>query len=460
MPFHLFPKNRPLAESVALKYPVLFLVLAFTMIPVELKPDIDFIISFETGNVSDIIANILGYVPIGFLLGDKGLLKASITGALISIFAELCQLVMLHRDASIADVITNLTGTFLGVLLYAHWSTHKVEIRINHWLAILSSILLVLLGFYVHSLSGDPINQRGLSLPGFLEAQWKPTDNNVKTPFFDGKTSVYLKHSSAYRLAGSMTMTAWINSGSYPEDDASIISQLGKNERGYQLDTTLDTGQRAIGFKLTDACGKPMARYGMTKLMPETWYHVTGVYNAPAQTLDVYLNGKLDNGFLLGSVTTMQRSSRSGILIGSRENFSNKFNFIGSINDVRIYSLPLNKSQIASVMNGHNIDTSETTQNLTSVYQCGPLTDNEDKMLPGIAALIGVLIAFAVLCAWPAAQNIHLVGMSFCAGILLLTLNLSTLPPFNFWLLPLVSMLGGLSIAISIQSKPAPSSIV
>jgi hypothetical protein len=441
-------------------YPVLFLVLAFTIIPVELKPDIDFNFSFETGNLSDIIANILGYVPIGVLLGDKGLLKASSTGALISIFAELCQLAMMHSDASIADVITNLTGTILGTLLCTHWSIHKVEIRINQWLALLSLFLLVLLGFYVHSLSGDPINQRGLSLPGFLEAQWKPADNNDKTPFFDGETSVRLEHSSAYRLAGSMTITAWIKSSSYPEDDAAIFSQLGKNERGYQLDTTLDTGRRTIGFKLTDACGKPMARYGMTQLIPETWYHVTGVYNASAKSLDVYLNGTLDNGFLLGSVTAMQRSSRSGILIGGREKFSNKFNFMGSINDVRIYSSALNKYQITSVMNGHNIDTTGTSQTLTSVYQCGPLTDNEDKMLPGMAALIGVLIAFAILCAWPATQIIHLVGMSFCAGVLFLALNLPTLPPFNFWLLPLVSMLGGLSIAISIQSKSAPSSIV
>ena len=41
-----------------------------------------------------------------------------------------------------------------------------------------------------------------------------------------------------------------------------------------------------------------MFRYGATTLQPNTWYHIAGVYNAANQTLDVYLNGVLDNGQL------------------------------------------------------------------------------------------------------------------------------------------------------------------
>ena len=33
---------------------------------------------------------------------------------------------------------------------------------------------------------------------------------------------------------------------------------------------------------------------------------MTGVYNAQAKTMDVYLNGELDNGFLVGPVTGSQ----------------------------------------------------------------------------------------------------------------------------------------------------------
>ena len=43
-----------------------------------------------------------------------------------------------------------------------------------------------------------------------------------------------------------------------------------------------------------------MARYGATPLALDTWYYVAGVYDAEAKTMDVYLNGELDNGFLRG----------------------------------------------------------------------------------------------------------------------------------------------------------------
>ena len=72
------------------------------------------------------------------------------------------------------------------------------------------------------------------------------------------------------------------------------------NEVGFQLDTTVDQGTRTIGFKLTNSSGGQMFRYGATTLQANTWYYVTGVYNAATQTLDVYLNGQLDNGVLQG----------------------------------------------------------------------------------------------------------------------------------------------------------------
>ena len=54
-----------------------------------------------------------------------------------------------------------------------------------------------------------------------------------------------------------------------------------------------------------------MFRYGATTLQANTWYYVTGVYNAATRTMDVYLNGVLDNGTLLGTVTATQQNSTS-----------------------------------------------------------------------------------------------------------------------------------------------------
>jgi hypothetical protein len=42
------------------------------------------------------------------------------------------------------------------------------------------------------------------------------------------------------------------------------------------------------------------------------------VYDPKAKTPDVYLDGALDNGFLLGTVTDAQDSSRERVYVGRR----------------------------------------------------------------------------------------------------------------------------------------------
>jgi len=150
---------------------------------------------------------------------------------------------------------------------------------------------------------------------------------------FDGKTDyIDFGHPTALRLTSSVTISAWIKSTSNPRDDAAIVSSY--NGVGFQLDTTIDRGPRTIGFKLGSPCGLLMARYGKTPLALNTWYFVAGVYNAEAKTMDVYLNGELDNGFLRGPVMGIQKSSRENVYVGRRSD-SDQFSFAGEIDDVR-----------------------------------------------------------------------------------------------------------------------------
>src|SRR5262249_24523443 len=127
-------------------------------------------------------------------------------------------------------------------------------------------------------------------------------------------------------------------------------SKRGAGSNGYQLDTTIDHGPRTIGFKLTNASGANMARYGATALALNTWYYVTGVYNAAAQTLDVYLNDVLDNGALVGTVTASQQNSTLPVVVGKRSGLSG-FEFNGRIDEVRIYNRALSLAEIKTNMN-------------------------------------------------------------------------------------------------------------
>ena len=129
---------------------------------------------------------------------------------------------------------------------------------------------------------------------------------------------VELGNPAALQLTGSMTVSAWVNSAAFPVDDAAIVSKRASGEVGYQLDTTVDRGPRTIGFKLTSSSGGSMFRYGATTLQANTWYHVTGVYDAATSQLHVYLNGQLDDGTLVGTVTATQQNSAANVNIGRR----------------------------------------------------------------------------------------------------------------------------------------------
>ena len=162
---------------------------------------------------------------------------------------------------------------------------------------------------------------------------------------------VNLGNPTALQFTGSMTVSAWINSSAFPFDDAAIVSKRGSGPLiGFQLDTSVDTGPRTIGFKLTNSSGGQMIRYGATTLQANTWYYVTGVYDAAAQTMHVYLNGQLDDGVLQGTVTSTQRNSTFNVNIGQRPGNPGTFNFNGLIDDVRIYNRPLTVAEIQTDM--------------------------------------------------------------------------------------------------------------
>jgi hypothetical protein len=210
-----------------------------------------------------------------------------------------------------------------------------------------------------------------------------------------------------------------------------------------------------------------MARYGATPLATDTWYYVAGIYDAEAQTLDVYLNGDLDTGFLLGSVTGSQRSSREAVYVG-RSKFKG-FEFAGAIDDVRIYSRALTQAEIAADMHGagsnvvaiqhttgKRIDSHGSAKGPRQLdTQCTGLSEVEDARIPGAAAVLGALVAVACVGFRPALGPMTYLFISFAAGLLLLPAMTSTLPLLCFWMMPLVSLAGGASVAVSVRRQKA-----
>jgi VanZ family protein len=65
--------------------------------------------------VSDILENIAGFIPVGIVLAEIGILRAGSTALVISSLAEKSQFVMAHRDPSPVDVAANTIGAVLRI---------------------------------------------------------------------------------------------------------------------------------------------------------------------------------------------------------------------------------------------------------------------------------------------------------------------------------------------------------
>ena len=179
-------------------------------------------------------------------------------------------------------------------------------------------------------------------------ATWTTQGKYGNALSFNGSSSyVDLGNPTALRLTGSMTIEAWINATSSPPDDGQIVAK-SNNSSGWQFKTSPDTGPHRFGVAVSGSNSSRTQRYSTTTRSLNTWYHVAGVYDASARTLNIYVNGVLDNGTLVGTVPASQVNNNVNVNIGRR---TGGFYFNGRIDEVRIYSRALSATEIQTDMN-------------------------------------------------------------------------------------------------------------
>ena len=453
-----------------LRGPIIVVVLAATAIPFELRwPPHRW--SVAVPPIAELMANTVGYLPVGFVLAPLGMLRGFAAAMLLSLVAEATQTVIVHRDPSASDALTNTLGGLIGLLIARAMPIDLTSIRISISRAIAALASAAALAWLVWSSSGYPINPRGVTEPGALEAHWTldAADGHAVVPGVLGTAALFTAstapidfgQATAFRLVGSMTVSAWIRPTSFPLDDAAIVSTFDHVPGfalGWQLDTTVDRGFRTIGFKLGDECGELFARYGATTLHTDTWYHVAGVYDAERESMHVYLNGAPDDGFLLGSVGGTHRSSRRPAWVGGRSDRGG-FEFAGAIDDVRLYSFALTQAQIAAVMRGNEAGGAAQPvrqPEAGSRRGCDWQSEPSDARIPGAIATIGALTAFACAGLLIGMGGLGILAASLLAGVALVPLTAPTLPAAKAWIVPLTSMAGGISILSSLlRERPA-----
>ena len=103
-----------------------------------------------------------------------------------------------------------------------------------------------------------------------------------------------------------------------PANDGQIIAKAS-NVSGWQLKTSHDTGPQTFGVAVARANNAFAQRYSTTVRSLNVCVHRRGSYNAAARTLDIYVNGVLDNG-----TVKRDNSDETGNSHGEREYWATK----------------------------------------------------------------------------------------------------------------------------------------
>ena len=187
----------------------------------------------------------------------------------------------------------------------------------------------------------------GTGITGQIQgATWTASGKYGSALSFNGTTSyVDLGSPAAFQTTGSMTWSAWVYPTAHPWDDGNIVA-ISDGTNGWHFKTTPDTGVRTFAILISNGVNYTQ-RNSTTVVALNTWYHVAAVYNAPSQTLDLYVNGVLDNGLLTGNAAIPAAMAIPNLpaTIGKR---SGGFYFQGTIDNLRIYNRALSAPEVSS----------------------------------------------------------------------------------------------------------------
>jgi hypothetical protein len=191
------------------------------------------------------------------------------------------------------------------------------------------------------------VDSSGNNLTGTIHgATWTTGGEYGKALSFNGTNNyVDLGNPASLKATGSMTWAAWVKATSTPSGDGNIIAKQNASS-GWQLKTSAGTGPQTFGVAVYGSAGI-VQRYSTTVRALNTWYHVAGVYNATTRSLDIYVNGVLDDGVLSGTIPTTQKIPNVNVNIGRR---SNGVYFPGIIDEVQIYNRALSAAEIQTIL--------------------------------------------------------------------------------------------------------------
>jgi Ca2+-binding RTX toxin-like protein len=159
----------------------------------------------------------------------------------------------------------------------------------------------------------------------------------------NGVGSVDVAHADDLTMAGSFTVSAWIDAASLSESSGWQTIAI-KGDGGSQENYLLQLNNNEVAFGFGTGSGYAFQTTSGQNLAGGSWYQVAGVYDAAADRLKIYVNGQ---EVLNVAETRTPATNTESVQIGRSSWFGEYGEFFtGKIDDVRVYDQALSASQV------------------------------------------------------------------------------------------------------------------
>jgi len=176
-------------------------------------------------------------------------------------------------------------------------------------------------------------------------------DGNPNSAYeFDGSSQfIDIADNASVQLTGSMTIAAWVNRKNISGENAIVGKAGGLGQRGYRL---ICYGSASCQFSIAENATTYLpANWWVSGFPSNEWQHITGVYDAQAQTIKLYRNATLMGQKTAADGVPSSQFSDNGLNLNIGREGSTRYPFQGTIDDVRIYSKALSQTEIEEIYN-------------------------------------------------------------------------------------------------------------
>jgi len=175
-----------------------------------------------------------------------------------------------------------------------------------------------------------------------------PTYNSANSGsiVFDGSNDyVDFGNPTSLNISTSLTLESWVYLTNITTGSAkTIIARWGSSQRSYKLAALVSS--KNFYIDILDTGNNDIYRLSNTIITINTWYHVVGVYVSGASpTLNIYVNGVLDNSTLVGTIPSSIYSGTSIFNIGTDIVVGGNYHQ-GNISNSKIYNRALSASEV------------------------------------------------------------------------------------------------------------------